>query len=409
MTGYVCICIDAQRDGSTYSGSGTASVHSPDGGLVHSTRAEVKAVQQASSPTATVPKVAVLAGVRAAQADADRRVAVEVMAALLEAGFCRWFVPESFGGKPRTYTELTRAVVEIGEECAATAWLASLFAYSTRYLACLPEAGQGEVWENGPDARVVSVVKPLGSAVPVEGGWRLSGSWTYASGVEFSDWALLAGPGPADKTQRPLFFVVPRRDYTFSDTWFSLGMRGTGSHTLTLDDVFVPEHRTVLREHAMQGRGPGANARPVSTLAVNGLTFVAPALGAARGALKAAVNSVAAQPTGPRAAAGQAYQIGFARAAGEIDAAHLLLERVATAADAALTPDLVRRSRRDAALALELLTTAADRLLRVGGTRGQEDGHPVQRFWRDVHSVASHAVVQFEPAALDYTQALIPA
>jgi alkylation response protein AidB-like acyl-CoA dehydrogenase len=96
-----------------------------------------------------------------------------------------------------------------------------------------------------------------------------------------------------------------------------------------------------------------------------------------------------------------------ARAAAEIDAAGLLVERVATTADSGrITPQLVRRSRRDAAFALETLTAAVDRLLRVGGTQAQDSSHPLQRAWRDVRSVASHAVMQFEPAAIDYTQGL---
>lgn len=358
-----------------------------------------------------VRKVAEVAATHAAQTDADRRLNPDVIEAMIEPGFYRWFVPARWGGRPKTFSELTRAVAGIGEECASTAWCASLFAFSTRYVACLPEEGQAEVWADGPDARVVSAVKPLGTAVPVDGGFRLSGSWAYVSGVEYSDWALLTGPapGPAAAGQPLRFFVLPRAEYTFLDTWSSIGMRGTGSHTLIVDDVFVPAHRTCLREEAMRGRLNPTLVKPVPTMAVNGLTFVAPALGAARGALKAAADAVSVQPTGPRAAAGQAYQIAFARAAGEIDAVELLIDRVAATADAPgpIPPSLVRRSRRDATLSLEILARAVDGLLRVGGTRAQEEPHPLQRHWRDVRSVASHAVVQFEPAALDYTQGVV--
>ncbi|MFE3718128.1 acyl-CoA dehydrogenase family protein [Streptomyces cyaneofuscatus] len=434
--GYVTVSIDARRDEATYTGSGACTVHSPDGAVVHETFAETTAHLQESAgrhlladltthtptgpeetSTALATRVSslqdavTLAGAQAAQADTERRVQPEVVQALTEAGFARWFVPERFGGERRGYGELVESVVTLGQECSSTAWLASLFAFGTRYITCLPERAQSEVWENGPDATIVAVVKPLGQVLDTEGGWRLSGTWTYVSGVEYSDWALLAGPapsGPPTAGGRPSrFFLVPRRDYTFQDTWNSLGMRGTGSHTLVLDDVFVPEYRTCLREDAMRGRTLGVDAPPVPTLAVNGLTFVGPALGAARGALEAAKAGVSVVPTGPRQASGQAYQIAYARAAGEIDAAELLIERIAAVADKAqLNPRLIQRSRRDAALALEILTGAVDGLLRTGGTRAQEDPHPLQRFWRDVHSVASHAVVQFEPAAIDYTSGL---
>ena len=160
----------------------------------------------------------------------------------------------------------------------------------------------------------------------------------------------------------------------------------------------------------MNGRTAEGEELYTPTLAVNGLTFVAPALGAALGALDAALPMVGGPVVGPRAASGQSYQIAYARAAGEIDAAHLLLERVAATADEGRpTPDLVQRSRRDSALALEMITSAVDALARTGGTRGQADGHPLQRYWRDVRSVSGHAVVQFEQAGVAYTQSLVQA
>ncbi|WP_369146274.1 acyl-CoA dehydrogenase family protein [Streptomyces sp. R44] len=358
----------------------------------------------------TVAEAAALAGTQAAKADAERRVSEEVVRAVVDAGFARWLVPARWGGSDRGYTELTEAVAEIGAECSSAAWLACLAAHAARYVACLPEQGQADIWGDGPDTLVAAVIKPQGTASAVDGGFRLSGSWTYVSGVEHSDWALLTGPTPGPKSggQPMRLFAVPRRDYTFEDTWSSLGMRGTGSHTLVLDDVFVPEHRVCLREDAFRGATVGLPGRaPLPNPAVSGLTFVAPVLGAARGALAVAAQLVAVAPTGPRAAAGQAYQVEFARAAGEIDAAQLLLERATAVVDGGtLTPELARRNRRDFALALQLLADATDRLLRIGGTRAQEDGHPLQRYWRDVRSVTSHAVMQFEPAALDYTQGL---
>lgn len=351
-----------------------------------------------------------LAAASAAQADVERRVPPEAVDALAGAGFFRWSVPSSHGGDAGTFTDLTRDVTQISRHCPSTGWLASLFGHSGRYVSCLPEQGRNEVWANGPDARVVSVVKPLGRAVRVDGGWRLTGEWTFASGVEYSDWALLAGPaqGPGSDGGPPRFFAVPRADYTYEDTWYSLGMRGTGSHNVVLEDVFVPDHRTCVREDAMNGRTAEGRDLYAPTLAVNGLTFVAPALGAALGALDAALPMVGKPAVGPRAASGQAYQIAYARAAGEIDAARLLLERVASAADEGdLTPALVQRGRRDSALALEMVTSAVDALARTGGTRGQADGHPLQRYWRDVRSVSGHAVVQFEQAGVAYTQSLI--
>lgn len=363
-----------------------------------------------SIPTETKTALAKLAGAQAARADTERRVSPEVVQALVDVGFARWRVPSHWGGDERSHTELTAAVAALGEECASASWLAGLAAHAGRYVACLPEKGQADIWGDGPDALVAAVIKPLGRVVAVDGGYRLSGSWTYVSGVEYADWTLLTGPapGPGSGGQPMRVFAVPRADYTYRDTWASLGMRGTGSHTLVLDDCFVPEHRACLREAVMRGETVGPTPRaPLPNPAVSGLTFVPPALGAARAALAVAAQLVTVAPTGPRAGAGTAYQVDYARAAGEIDAAQLLLERAAAVVDGpAVSPQLALRNRRDCALALEILAGATDRLFRIGGTRAQEDGHPLQRHWRDVRSVASHAVMQFEPAGLDYTQSL---
>ncbi|HEV2636029.1 MAG TPA: acyl-CoA dehydrogenase family protein [Actinocrinis sp.] len=351
-----------------------------------------------------------LAGEQAAQADAEGRVSPEVIRAVVDAGFARWRVPARWAGADRSHAELTAAVARLGEECASTAWLASVAAYAARYLACLPEQGQADVWSDGPDALAAIVFKPLGTAAAVDGGFRLSGAWTYVSGAEHFDWAVVTGPapGPQSAGQPVRLFAIPRRDYTVEYTWSSLGMRGTGSHTLVLDDVFVPEHRVCLREDAMRGAMVGHPGHTrLSNPAVSGLMFTGPVLGAARAALALALELVSVAPTGPRAAAGQPYQVDFARAAGEIDAAQLLLERIAAVADGdAVPPVLANRNRRDAALALQLLVGATDKLLRIGGTRVQEDGHPLGRHWRDVRSVSSHAVMQFEPAGLAYTLGL---
>ncbi|MGW0702207.1 acyl-CoA dehydrogenase family protein [Streptomyces sp. NPDC002867] len=359
---------------------------------------------------AAMDELGKLAGAQAERADAEGRVSPEVIRAMVDAGFARWRVPTRWGGPDRSHTDLTAAVAKLAEECPSAAWLASVAAYSARYVCCLPEQGQAEIWADGPDVMAAIVFKPLGTAVPVDGGYRLSGSWTYVSGVEHFGWALLTGPAPGPQSggQPMRLFAVPRENYTYEETWSSLGMRGTGSHTLVLDDVFVPEHRTCLREDAMRGVMVGLPGRTqLSNPAVSGLMFVAPVLGAARAALAIAEQLVAVPPTGPRAAAGQPYQVDFARAAGEIDAAQLLLERAAAVADgAAVPPELALRNRRDCALALQMLIGATDRLLRIGGTRAQGDGHPLGRYWRDVRSVASHAVMQFEPAGLAYTMHL---
>ncbi|MFH8937568.1 acyl-CoA dehydrogenase family protein [Streptomyces griseosporeus] len=412
----------------------------------------------------------------AAEADTGGRLADATVRALAEAGFTAGFAPAGQGGAGTTFTRMTDAVAAIGEGCTSAAWIASLWAYNGRFSAYLPEEGQREVWAKGPDTRLVSSMVAAGvEAEPVDGGWRISGSWLYVSGVEFADWALVSSAPPREGDRTIRVFAVPRDSFTYRETWSTLGMRATGSHTLVVEEAFVPEYRSFLWDDMRQGNLPapaansghdgadGSHIRPNSgtpsaadagsfpgpasaslsgtpsgsatgplsgaesgslsgtdaasavhsapLFAVNGLTFAAPILGAARQALRLVEEHLAQQPSGARAAARESHRIALARAAGEIDAAALLLARVADTADRGLLREdgVAVRSHRDSTLAVELLVGAVDRLFRVTGTRGQATSHAMQRIWRDVHGAGSHAALQFEPAALAYTQRLVAA
>ncbi|TDD73465.1 acyl-CoA dehydrogenase family protein [Actinomadura rubrisoli] len=352
-------------------------------------------------PLSDMDKARIVAGTHAAEAENARRLPPEVVDALVAAGFARHLVPARWGGTAGGLTELGRAVATVGEGCASAAWCASLYAHSARFGAFLPEQGQRELWEQGPDTLVVAGLVPTGEAVAVPGGTRLTGTWRYTSAVHSADWALVCGPADGDEIR---FFAVPRSDFTIEDTWFSTGMRATASNTLVLDGVFVPEHRAFLRDSAFAGRpvGSGAPCHTVPMRAVNGLPFATPILGAATGAHHSAAEIMSGRS--PSAAA----LLALARAAGEIDAAALLLDRAAAGLDGGgVTPADAARNARDNCLAVELLVGATDRLFRAVGTAGQAQDHPLQRFWRDVNTAASHVALRMETAGTIYAQQLL--
>jgi alkylation response protein AidB-like acyl-CoA dehydrogenase len=346
----------------------------------------------------------------AADSDVSGKVGAGVVEALTAAGFPGCLAPERWGGAA-TFEAVTRAVAAVGEAGASAAWIASLLAYNGRFGAYLPVEGQEEIWATRPDTRIVSSMVAAGvEAEPVEGGWTLSGRWLYVSGVEFADWALVSSALPREGDRSVRVLAIPKDSFTHSNTWSAVGMNATGSHTLVVDRAFVPEYRAFLWDDMRQGilAGPATNVHCAPLFSVNGLTFAAPILGAARGALRLAELHLADQPSGPRAAARESSRIAFVRAAGEIDAAALLLSRVADTADRGhLEGGLAERSHRDSTLAVEILVGAVDRLFRVTGTRGQASSHGMQRIWRDVHAAASHAALQFEPAALAYVRGMV--
>ncbi|MDO0932562.1 acyl-CoA dehydrogenase family protein [Streptomyces sp. DG2A-72] len=368
-----------------------------------------------STIVARASQVADIAARHTQEAEAARRLSPQVVHAVRDAGFARHFVPVAHGGTAGGFTELTSAVFVVGQGCTSAAWAASLAAYAGRYAAFLPAEGQAEIWADGPDALVAAALMPSGTAERVAGGWRLSGEWKYISGVHFADWALACAAVPQERSADPegrpevRYFAVPKTDFTITDSWFSVGMRGTGSDTLVLADVHVPEHRTLARSAVHAGRAPASDARChiVPMYAVNSLPFAAPLVGAVRGAMRAWVERTASRVDRRGRAVREmpSTQVSLARSAAEVDAAELLVRRTAAVADGMESPpegEAAVRGARDLALAVELLVSAVGRVFRTSGTSGQSATDPVQRFWRDVNSAASHVALSFESTGAAY-------
>ncbi len=206
-----------------------------------------------------------------------------------------------------------------------------------------------------------------------------------------------AVPARDGDTQPELrFFALNRGAYTVDETWDSVGMRATGSHTVVVDDVFVPQHLSFVRTDMLTGRNSASRlaCHQVPFQAVGGLTFVAPVVGSAAGALRACASTVTGRKRTVTA------ETKMVRASGRIDAARHLVEQNAEVLDRrAFTPELMARNERNAAFSAELLQEAVDLLVRTAGTSGLGEGHALQRHWRDVTSATSHIALQYDTAA----------
>ncbi|MFG2791206.1 oxidoreductase [Streptomyces sp. NPDC048419] len=348
----------------------------------------------------------------ARRADADRALATVVVAELTSAGLARHFVPRRWGGAEGEFTGLLDEVAALAEACTSAAWVGMLWAAHGRFAALLPEEGQREIWGASPDVRIsAALMPPAGRAEPVGGGRRVTGTWGCVSGIGSAQWLLVAAP----ETQGVRVFAVPAEEVEVLDTWDATGLRGTGSHTASVRDAFVPHHRSFpLAELMRGGDAPGlARCHSVPAQLAGGLMFCAPALGAARHALALWSGWAAAKAPGsgrPPHHDSAAVRETLAVASAHIDAAGLLLQRAAGRADTGpVGAALVAANQRDAAVAAGLLADAVDRLFRTGGAHLRAGGGDLNRLWRDVHTVASHGVLRLEPVAAAYASATLAA
>src|SRR5690606_21756671 len=145
------------------------------------------------------------------------------------------------------------------EGCSATGWVYSLWAAHVWLIGHYPLSVQEEVFSD-PDALVSSVVNTSGMPERVEGGFRWSGTGFFSSGVDHSTWLIAAID--VDPERKPLgdrrWFLIPRGDYEVVDDWHTGGLRGTGSKTIQIDDVFIPDERIVIHRELSEGKGEGA-------------------------------------------------------------------------------------------------------------------------------------------------------
>ncbi|MFI9576690.1 3-hydroxy-9,10-secoandrosta-1,3,5(10)-triene-9,17-dione monooxygenase oxygenase subunit [Microbispora rosea] len=364
---------------------------------------------------ALLPKIAE----RARSTDEDRRVPAESIRELIRAGVFRMLQPKRYGGAESDPVSFYEVIREISAVCGSTGWTAAVLGVHPWQLALFDEAAQDEVWGSDPDALISSSYAPVGRLVPAEGGYRLSGRWRFSSGCEHASWAMVGGLVLGDQG-RPvdvMTVLVPRSDYSIADVWDVIGLRGTGSNDILVEDAFVPAQR-VMRNHDMaQLRGPGqeVNTGPLFRIpfgTVFTTTITAPVIGMAVGCYRSYVTAmrdrVRLSLGGGRFAEDQFAQVAVARAASEIDAAILQTDRNVretyehAVRGEAIPVELRLRVRRDQVRATERALEAIDILFKTAGGNSLSRGNPIERAWRDAHAGSVHVANDVERALAMY-------
>jgi alkylation response protein AidB-like acyl-CoA dehydrogenase len=355
--------------------------------------------------------------------DSLRRLPEATVVALREAGLCRLMVPRRFNGYQTSIHTYIEVMEELGRGCGSTSWVASLINVCAWLAALFPERAQQDVWGANPDAWVAGSLAPHGDAKAVDGGWRVTGKWMWASGSMHAQWAACGIHMNDDKGETMNFglSLMPMSELTIEDTWFVAGMKGTGSNTIVAKDVFVPEHRFLPYPAAFGGSYRTEHTDEivyrVALVPVTILILVGSQLGMAQAALDYVIEKASARGITHTSYARQRESTGFqilvADAAMKIETARLHAFRAADDLDACAAagrhPDVRERARvrADAALVAKYCREAVEILVSAHGTSSMADASPLQRLWRDVHVASRHAITEWQVNLEIYGKALL--
>jgi 3-hydroxy-9,10-secoandrosta-1,3,5(10)-triene-9,17-dione monooxygenase len=357
---------------------------------------------------------------RASKTEDLRRLPTETERDLHEAGLFRILQPKRVGGSEFDYVALVDCADAIGQADASAAWNFANLSSHHWMLAMFDQRAQDLVWNKDVNALIASsFIFPAGRARKVDGGYVLRGSWPFSSGVDSSEWNMLASvvfsDDEADGVEYRVF-LLNKSDYTIKDTWNATGLRGTGSNDVEVNDAFVAEPMTI-GVHELAGGptlGSAVNPNPLYALPVFSLfpyVLSGVALGNAQACLDDYIESARHRAsTYNRAKLGdlQSTQIKIAEASAKIDAARLIMRStcIAAMADARRghVPDTAAktRMRRDGAFSVNLCTEAVSLLFAASGARGLATSGALQRQFRDAHAINSHIAFNFDAAGTNY-------
>jgi 3-hydroxy-9,10-secoandrosta-1,3,5(10)-triene-9,17-dione monooxygenase len=357
---------------------------------------------------------------RAARTEELRRLPPETERDLHESGLFRIVQPKRVGGSEFDYVALVDCADALGQGDASVAWNFANLASHHWMLAMFDQRAQDLVWNQDANALIASsFIFPAGRARKVDGGYLLRGNWPFSSGVDSSEWNMLASVVSSDDEADGIeyrIFLLNRRDYRINDTWNATGLRGTGSNDVEASDAFVAEPMTLAVSNLDGGPTPGSAVNPNALYALPVFSLFpyvlsGVALGNAQACLDDYVDLARHRAsTYNRARIGdlQSTQIKIAEASAKIDAARLIMRStcIEAMADARRghVPDIAAKTRlrRDGAYSVNLCTEAVSLLFAASGARGLFTSGALQRQFRDAHAINSHLAFNFDAAGTNY-------
>jgi indole-3-acetate monooxygenase len=343
---------------------------------------------------------------RADEIERARRLPLDLVDQLRDAGCFRMLVPRRLGGAEATPAEHIRMVRELARTDGSVGWTVMIGSAAPIILGKLPRSTFDEIYADGPDVVLAGAFNPTGVATPVDGGFSVTGRWAFASGCQHADWFI--GHCMVDDGRMPpiRMMVLPAADVEILDTWSVAGLCGTGSHDFTVDNTFVPDERSfaVFEDGGLEG-----SLGHIPELTISSLAIANVAIGIAEGAVSE-LTTLATAKVPMFAQATLAANPLFRHLLGTTDA-HLRAARAllddevertwATAVGGGeFTPELRAQLRAAAAWVTTAGAAVVDAAYTAGGGSAMYSSSPLQRRLRDVHAVTQHFAVKQDTLTL---------
>ena len=359
----------------------------------------------------TARELAARVAANADRIEADRQLPAELANEIADKGFFRLLVPRSLGGAELDHPTFRRILEVIAEVDGSTAWCINQNNVFATDSVRIPEQTAREIWDE--KRAVVTNGPPSASAkaIPVDGGYRLTGRWDFSSGSDHATWIAALVPvwnqDQVASTGRENFRVMlmPKKGVTFLDQWHVNGMRGTGSFSFELEDIFIPESRTYAQTDVIREDGP---IYVIPRTLLFGSGFATVALGIARASLRTAID-LAVTKTPVRTTTLVQDQPNTHRLIGEGEAiwrsARAYLQESASAVwesackNHALTTEERILLRLASTYAIHKAAEVVDISYGLCGSNAIFATNPIHRLFQDIHVITQHA--QGRPAHLE--------
>jgi alkylation response protein AidB-like acyl-CoA dehydrogenase len=345
-----------------------------------------------------------------AESEAKRTLSDRAVELLHQSGVTRIVSPAAYGGYQMPVRALVDAERVVAHGSTAASWVLMVCAAHTFIAGRLPRAGQDEIFGSNPGMLIPGVPSPRGTCQRAKNGYILSGRWPYASGVDHGGWVLIGCRGirnEAAESCPSLIVVMPKKDVVIDDTWFTLGMRGTGSKDVVLDNVFIPDHYAVPMSEAQLGTVPGVDI-PLYRLPIRSALatmLLGTIVGMAERGLQLFVDQTRTRRdvyAGTLKIDNPGMQRRVAEASTEIACAWALTQQNCDLLEEAMRhdppmPTAARaQARWNAAYAAELCRRACNRLFEGAGAGAAHDSNVMQVFFRDMNTATHHAMLDFD-------------